>query len=246
MNIIRENDVAIYCSKSSECEISIEEQLERLKKYCKKFDINIVKEYIEIDNVNKPLFHQMIKDVKTKAFNIVLSYSINTLTKNIEDLENLIEELNNYNYELQFESSYIYGIIERPLFKLKRLDTVKQETENIKKEKNKSNCYPIIKKTMIKNPKSNKPYNWVELIDEDNCIFEENPMFDNVGNYLGIAIDVYVIFEEITGFYRPKKRKKEVEKNKLKMGKLFDTYDDLMKKKREKRRLEYETSNCLY
>ena len=37
MNVFRKNDVAIYCSKSEDCLITIEEQQKRLKKYCKHF-----------------------------------------------------------------------------------------------------------------------------------------------------------------------------------------------------------------
>ena len=33
MNVFRKNDVAIYCSKSEDCLITIEEQQKRLKKY---------------------------------------------------------------------------------------------------------------------------------------------------------------------------------------------------------------------
>lgn len=221
MEIFRENDVAIYCSKVSKCEISIDEQLERLKKYCRHFGLNVVKEYIETDNVNKPLFNQMIETIKTKEFNIVLSCSFDTLPKNEDELFKLVNELDKFNYELQLENSYKYELIIKPIVKLPRNDNAKQEKEERKKEKGKAKCYPMLKKTRIKNPKSNKPYNWVELLDEDRYKFEENPIFDNAGNYLGVSKDVYVIFDEITGFCRIKKTKDEKEKIKPVQKKLF-------------------------
>lgn len=231
MNILRENDVALYCSRLSKVEISIEEQLERLKKYCKHFGLNIVKEYIDTDNVNKPLFNQMVEDVKSKAFNIVLSYSLDTLSKNDNDIYKLVNELDKYDYELQLESSYKYKAVSKPLFKLPRDDNEKKEKLERKAEekaKKKQNgmikCYPMLRECEIKNPKSDNPYNWVELLDVGRCRFEEEPLFDNLGNYLGNKRDVFIIFKEITGFYRSKERKEEIEKNKskLKTKNLFD------------------------
>lgn len=226
MVISKVNDVAIYCSKLSKVEISVEEQLERLKKYCKHFGINIVKEYIDIDNVNKPLFKQMVEDIKTKDFNIVLSYSFDTLTKNGNDLYSLLYELNKYNYELQLESSYIYKKVPKPLFKVPRnKDEEKEEKPKIR-NKEKAKCYPMFREYEVKNPMADTPYNWVSLIGEDKFRFEEEPLFDNEGNYLGITRNAFVIFKEITGFCRTKTWKDEIErreKNKLKPKKLFNS-----------------------
>ncbi len=226
MNVLRQNDVAIYCSKLSKVEISLEEQLERLKKYCKHFGLNIVKEYIDIDNVNKPMFKKMIENVKTKEFNIVLSYSIDTLSKNKDDIYTLVNELGKYEYELQLESSYKYKIIGKPLFKLDRLDNEIEEknTSNTKKEK--ARFYPMFVKREVKKPKSDIPYNWVELLDEDNSWFEDNPIFDEEGNYLGTSTDVYVIMKELRGFGRIKLSTEEQEQKKrketVKQRKLFE------------------------
>lgn len=220
MKIIRENDVAIYCSKLSKCEISIEEQLERLKKYCRHFGLNIVREYIEVDNVNKPLFNQMIEDIKTKEFNIILSYSFDTLSKNDEDLIRLVNELDKFNYELQLENYYKYKMITKPIIKLPREDKIKEEKEPSKKN-TKAKCYPMFRTYELKNPKFEKPVNWVEKMDEDNIRFEENSIFDSDGRYLGINRDVFVISKEITGFARIKSKKPKEQKRELKPIKLF-------------------------
>lgn len=234
MNIFRKNEVAIYCSRPSKIEISIEEQLEHLKKYCKHFDLNIVKEYIDTDNVNRPMFKQMLEDVKTKAFNIVLAYSFNTLSKNEEDIYTLVGKLYQNNYELQLESSYKYKTVAKPLFKLDRIDNASKEEKTSNKRKGKAKCYPLFDTYEVKNPKSDNPYNWVELLDEDKSWFEDNPIFDNKGNYLGISKDVHVIFKELKGFGRIKLSEEEKlekeKKGKIQPRKLFEIDSDINEK----------------
>lgn len=228
MNLLVKNDVAIYCSRPSKVEISLDEQLECLKKYCKHFGLDIVKEYIDTDNVKKPQFNQMIEDIKTKAFNIVLSYSLETLAKNDEDLYKLIGELYKYNYELQLESSYIYAPVIKPLIKRERNDNIKKE------KKGKAKCYPKFNIFEVKNPKSTTPYNWVNLLGEDTSRFEENPIFDDNGNCLGTCRDVFVIMKEIVGFGRIKMSEQEKGKIEVKPRKLFDTYSDIVEREAKK------------
>lgn len=228
MNLLVKNDVAIYCSRPSKVEISLDEQLECLKKYCKHFGLDIVKEYIDTDNVKKPQFNQMLEDIKTKAFNIVLSYSLETLAKNDEDLYKLIGELYKYNYELQLESSYIYAPVIKPLIKRERNDNIKKE------KKGKAKCYPKFNIFEVKNPKSTTPYNWVNLLGEDTSRFEENPIFDDNGNCLGTCRDVFVIMKEIVGFGRIKMSEQEKGKIEVKPRKLFDTYSDIVEREAKK------------
>lgn len=222
MNILVKNEVAIYCSKPSKVEIPLDEQLKRLKKYCQHFGLDIVKEYIDTDNVKKPQFNQMIEDIKTKAFNIVLSYNLETLAKNDDDLYELVNELYKYNYELQLESSYIYAPVSKPLIKRERNDNIKKE------KKKKAKCYPKFNIFEVKNPKSTTPYNWVDLLGEDTSRFEENPIFDDNGNCLGTCRDVFVIMKEIVGFGRIKTS--EQVKVEVKPKKLFDTYSDIVER----------------
>ena len=228
MNLLVKNDVAIYCSRPSKVEISLDEQLECLKKYCKHFGLEIVKEYIDTDNVKKPQFNQMLEDIKTKAFNIVLSYSLETLAKNDEDLYKLIGELYKYNYELQLESSYIYAPVIKPLIKRERNDNIKKE------KKGKAKCYPKFNIFEVKNPKSTTPYNWVNLLGEDTSRFEENPIFDDNGNCLGTCRNVFVIMKEIVGFGRIKMSEQEKAKIEVKPRKLFDTYSDIVEREAKK------------
>ena len=201
MNVCRNNDVALHCSNHCKFEISIEEQLERLKKYCKHFGFNIVKEYIDDNVSNNESFNQMIEDVKLKKFNIVVSYSFDTLPHDEDTLYNLVGELFKYKYELHLESSFIYSPGLNPLFKLQRNDEI-LEKDVSKKSKKKSNVCPAFKFEEVQNPKSTEVYNWVDLIDEDNFRYDDFPMFDQYGNYLGMHRDVYVIFKKLIGFHR--------------------------------------------
>lgn len=232
MNVFRKNDVAIYCSKSEDCLITIEEQQKRLKKYCKHLGIDIVKEYIEVDNVNKPMFYQMIKDIDTKEFNIVLSYSFDTLPKN-DELYKLVYKLNEYYYELQLEFSYIYKPLDKRLFLLPRDDEAETKKHNEpKSQKRKATCYPLFNNVEVKNPKSDKPYNWVELLEDERTRFDLQPTFDTNGNYLGTNTDVYVFFKEIIGFGKIKSSKEEQEKKEkttLKQRKLSDIFEEMKK-----------------
>ena len=136
MNVCRNNDVALYCSNHCKFEISIEEQLERLKKYCKHFGFNIVKEYIDDNVSNNESFNQMIEDVKLKKFNIVVSYSFDTLPHDEDTLYNLVGELFKYKYELHLESSFIYSAGLNPLFKLQRNDEILEKDVSKKSKKN--------------------------------------------------------------------------------------------------------------
>lgn len=248
MDLLIKNDVAIYCSRPSKAEIPLEEQLERLKKYCNHFGLNIVKEYIDTDNFNKPLFNQMVEDIKSKEFNIVLSYSLDTLTKNDDELYKVVNELCKYKYELQLESSYIYDTVMKPLIKRERNENIQEENKDEKKKKAK--CYPMFKAYKVKNPKSKTPYNWVDLLGEDTSWFEENPIFDNKGNYLGTGRDVFVIMKDIVGFGRikmseeEKQEKARKEENiSFKPRKLFETHSDIVERE-EKENEQRQIKSC--
>lgn len=205
MDIGRENRVALYCSRERQCILPIEEQKEKLKRYCRHFSLDIAEEYVDLGN-SKVNFNKMIDDIKTRDFNIVLSYSFDTLTFDEKDLYRLVDELGQYkNNELHLESTYEYVPVPRPLFKLPLRDDLEELVPRIPKKK--TGAYPIFKTTELENPKVPKPINWVEKVDPDIIRFEEEEIFDNNGEYLGNKRNVYVIFKEITRFCRPKKKK---------------------------------------
>ena len=215
MRISKINRVVLYCSELSTCEISIEEQMKKLKKYCKHFDLEIIGEYIDVKD-EKYKFNQMIDDIKEKQFNIIVSYSFDTLSKKDEDLYRLINELDKYNYELHLENTYEYVPILRPIFKSQIYDN-EYNAPSTTINKKKSVLFPIFITYELKNPKIKEPIDWVKKFDEDNIRFENNELFNDDGEYLGFARDVYVKFKEFKGCYKPKKK---VEKNKKKKEQL--------------------------
>ena len=213
MRLSKINRVALYCSELNFCEISIEEQMEKLKKYCKHFDLEIVGEYIDIKD-DKCNFNQMIEDIKNKEFNIIVSYSFDTLSKKDDDLHKLINELDKYNYELHLENTYEYVPILKPLFKSQIYDDAYNTPSQIPIKKKKSGLMPMFITYELKNPKTKEPIDWVKKFDEDNVRFENNELFNDDGEYLGFARDVYVKFKEFKGCYKPKKKDEKNKKNK--------------------------------
>ena len=117
-----------------------------------------------------------------------------------------------------------------------RDDEAEKERYNTPKFKKKATCYPLFDIKTVKNPMSDKPYNWLDLLSDERTTFEEEPIFDENGNYLGIHRDAYVIFKEIKGYGRIKSKKintEEKEHRKLKPRKLFEISSDIEEKKEE-------------
>jgi len=78
---------------------------------------------------------------------------------------------------------------------------------------------PNIKYYEVKNPKTLFPVNFEELYDEDKVRYEYEPIYDEVGNYLGTKKNVYVIESKVMGFKIFKKinvKDKEEEQEKFK------------------------------
>lgn len=214
MKMVEINNVAIYCSKPSKCEIPLTEQKEKLKKYCKHFGLNIVKEYVaEYEN---DLFYQLLNDIKNKEFNIVLTYSFDTLTKSDDELINLLMELERYHCELHIESLHRYCRVTKTLFKIPRRE---EETTTVKKKK--SGVIPILESYKVKNPIMTEPVDWVKKLEPDNFWFEEEEIFDSNGEYLGKKRDLYLIVKKIKGCIKPKKKKQLEEEKKYKLRKLW-------------------------
>lgn len=198
------NKVALYCSDIGPLEISIEEQKKRLEKYCRHFDLEIVKEYIDYDKGSEKYFNQMIDDIKNKEFNIVLSYSFLNFNENVYNVLDLIRELKNYDYELHIENTYKYSPIAKPLFKMPRSESKKEEIKN----KRNTDKIPVIIRIQERNPVMDEPINWVKKLNDKNIYFEDRELFDTeTGEFLGYKTDVYITLGRFAGYYNPKKRK---------------------------------------
>lgn len=91
--------VAIYVRVSTDIQVdgySIDEQLERLRKYCDAHGWVIYKEYIDPgfsgSNIDRPAMIKLLKDVREKKFDTVLVYKLDRLSRSQKDTLYLIEE----------------------------------------------------------------------------------------------------------------------------------------------------------
>lgn len=91
--------VAIYVRVSTDIQVdgySIDEQLERLRKYCDAHGWTIYKEYVDPgytgSNIDRPAMLKLLKDVREKKVDTVLVYKLDRLSRSQKDTLYLIEE----------------------------------------------------------------------------------------------------------------------------------------------------------
>ncbi len=90
---------AIYARVSTDEQthnFSIENQLERLRQYCKERSWRIVKEYVDAGysgrTIQRPAFMELIKDAKQKLFDLVIVYKLDRLFRSARHLYNTLAE----------------------------------------------------------------------------------------------------------------------------------------------------------
>lgn len=91
--------VAIYVRVSTDIQVdgySIDEQLERLRKYCEAHGWIIYKEYIDPGysgaSIDRPAMLRMLKDIREGKIDVVLVYKLDRLSRSQKDTLYLIEE----------------------------------------------------------------------------------------------------------------------------------------------------------
>lgn len=91
--------VALYVRVSTDIQVdgySIDEQLDRLEKYCTARDWIIYDKYIDPgfsgSNINRPAMLKLIKDIREKKIDLVLVYKLDRLSRSQKDTLYLIEE----------------------------------------------------------------------------------------------------------------------------------------------------------
>lgn len=92
-------NVAIYVRVSTDIQAdgySIDEQLERLEKYCDAHSWTIYNKYIDPgysgSNIDRPAMLRLIKDAREKKIDVVLVYKLDRLSRSQKDTLYLIEE----------------------------------------------------------------------------------------------------------------------------------------------------------
>lgn len=83
----------------------------------------------------------------------------------------------------------------------------------------------------VKNPNRLFPpsRSWEEIYGEENVRYEDNPVYDENGNYLGTNRDVFITMKKVIGYTIMRRNKPA----KPKAKKLFETYSDKIKKLEE-------------
>ena len=101
MNIIKKMVIAIYVRVSTLEQYkegySINEQIERLKKYCEARGWTVYKVYIDGGysgaNMDRPGLQEMLRDVEAGAFDGVLVYKLDRLSRSQKDTLEIIEDI---------------------------------------------------------------------------------------------------------------------------------------------------------
>ncbi len=220
MLVSQNNDVALYIRQlpNDIYYSSIDKQKERLNKFCKFLNLRIVDEYIDEDYDNTPNFYNMVDNIKSKRFNMILTFDFTILAYDNktgfidEDKINLVlSELEKYDYELYLEDTFSYIPYTRPLFYLERDDGYKerrrQEKEKKKKSKTKS-VRPMFTIEKLVNPKFNEPFDWVEEYDDEKISFDLVPYLDENSNNECRKFELHYYYEKIVGFTGTRKKKK--------------------------------------
>lgn len=90
---------------------SLDEQEDRLKKLCDYKEYEIYKVYreegVSAKSMKRPMFQEMIQDMKNGKINKIIVYKLDRLTRSIQDLENICKMLEEYNCSLESVSEDI-------------------------------------------------------------------------------------------------------------------------------------------
>lgn len=84
---------------------SLDEQEDRLKKLCDYKEYEIYKVYreegVSAKSMKRPMFQEMIQDMKDGKINKIIVYKLDRLTRSIQDLESICKMLEEYNCSLE-------------------------------------------------------------------------------------------------------------------------------------------------
>lgn len=114
--------VALYIRVSTQEQakegISLAAQENLLREYCRLFNYEIFKVYVDdgysAKNMNRPALKYLIEDVKNRKFNSVIVWKLSRISRNVVDLLMLLREFEQYNvqfisYSEQFDTNTPVG-----------------------------------------------------------------------------------------------------------------------------------------
>lgn len=98
--------------------ISLAAQEDLLREYCKVYQYNIYKVYIDdgysAKNMNRPALQELLEDIRQNKFNSVLVWKLSRISRNVIDLLSLLKEFEKYDvrfisYSEQFDTNTAVG-----------------------------------------------------------------------------------------------------------------------------------------
>jgi DNA invertase Pin-like site-specific DNA recombinase len=106
---MEEKIAGIYIRVSTEDQAreghSLDEQEDRLRKLCDYKKYQIYKVYVDAGisakDTNRPQFQAMMKDMKKGKINVIIAYKLDRITRSVQDLEKLVEEIEIYQCGLE-------------------------------------------------------------------------------------------------------------------------------------------------
>ena len=95
-------NIGIYARVSTKDQ-SVEQQLSKLREYCKRADYEIVDEYIDegVSALKKtrPEFERLLKDVRSRKINVILVWKLDRFSRSLKELVNTLDYLKEHNAE---------------------------------------------------------------------------------------------------------------------------------------------------
>lgn len=67
---------------------------------------------------------------------------------------------------------------------------------------------PVFKTVILKNPQPLFPIDYEKVYGEDNVWYQDEPIFDNLGNYIETKINQFVATRQLVRMYAVKKKAK--------------------------------------
>lgn len=96
--------VRVSTEEQSREGFSLQEQEERLKEFCHYKRYQVYKIYkdagISAKNDQRPAYQQLMKDVKDKKINVIVSYKLDRITRSVYDIEKLMNMVNEYECDI--------------------------------------------------------------------------------------------------------------------------------------------------
>lgn len=189
---------------------SLGEQKEKLLQLCSFKDLEVYKVYKDAgisakDMEHRPQFQEMLQDMKEGKINYIVAYKLDTITRSVRDLEELISVLEQYNYFLLCDRDDVNTSTANGRFFVRMLTVLSQLEIEIVSERTKFGLNGAIKSGHIP---GQRPFGYTKSEDKKMIV-------DNATRpYVEKIFDMYLegkSFQQIANYFKenniyPKKK----------------------------------------